>query len=117
MGIDRDAERYGLETEHSWEENEGVPSLQPSSSSIDAFDDNLQDQAPFGVQVLEGHVDDTPMSPFQAATRRLRRDRRAMISLVLVAVIIVLSFMGPIIYLHIGPTVLGGPILQDHIGP
>ncbi len=97
-----------------------MPSLQPSSASIDAFDDNLQDQAPFGdtgVENLEGNADDKPMSPFRAATRRLARDRRAMVSLVVVAVIVVLSFIGPAIYLHIGPTVIGGPSLQDHIGP
>jgi oligopeptide transport system permease protein len=117
MGIDRDSERYGLGTEHRWEDAEGVPSLQPSSASIDAFDDNLQDQAPFGVGNLEGNADDKPMSPFRAATRRLARDRRAMVSLVVVAIIVVLSFIGPAIYLHLGPTLLGGPILQDHLGP
>jgi peptide/nickel transport system permease protein len=57
------------------------------------------------------------ISPFVAAVRRLRRDRRAMISLALVLAVIALSFLGPFIYLHIGPTIIGGPSLQDHIGP
>ncbi|HEV8193903.1 MAG TPA: hypothetical protein VGP82_20835, partial [Ktedonobacterales bacterium] len=117
MRTDGDNERYGLGTERRWEDAEGLPSLQPSSAGIDAFDDNLQGHAPLGVEALEGNADDKPMSPFRAATRRLARDRRAMTSLVVVAVIVVLSFIGPVIYLHIGPAILGGPTLQDRLGP
>jgi oligopeptide transport system permease protein len=123
MRTDGDPELSSLGTEHRWEDAEGLPSLQPSSASIDAFDDNLHDQAPFGVQALagveglEGAADDKPMSPFRAALRRLRRDKRAMVSLGAVVVIMVLSFIGPVIYSHFGPTILGGPILQDHLGP
>ncbi len=117
MRTDGDNERYGLGTEHRWEDNEGLPSVQPSSASIDAFDDNLQDQAPFGFESLEGNADEQPLSPFRAAIRRLARDRRAMVSLAVVGVIVVLSFIGPAIYMHIGPTILGGPTLQDHLGP
>src|SRR6185312_14005991 len=44
-------------------------------------------------------------------------DRRAMISLGIIVVIVGISFIGPIFYQHIGPTIIGGPTLQDHIGP
>jgi oligopeptide transport system permease protein len=123
MRIGGDAEQYGRGTdvdgapERRWEDEEELPSLQPSSAGNPVFGDDVPTQATLDAQALEGSVDEKPMSPFRTALRRLRRDRRAMISLAIVAVIVVVSFIGPIIYSRIGPTILGGPTLQDHLGP
>jgi oligopeptide transport system permease protein len=65
----------------------------------------------------QGDDEHKPISPLWVAIRRLRRDRRAMVSLGIIIVVVALSFLGPVIYLHIGPTILGGPTLQDHLGP
>lgn len=48
------------------------------------------------------------LSPFQASLRRLRRDKRAMVSLGIIVAMILISFVGPVIYAHIGPTLMGG---------
>jgi oligopeptide transport system permease protein len=57
------------------------------------------------------------MSPLRASLRRLRSDRRAMTSLVIVVLVIVLSYLGPILYTHIGPTIQGGLLGNQNIGP
>jgi oligopeptide transport system permease protein len=49
------------------------------------------------------------LSPFQAAMRRLLRDKRAMISLGTIVFMVLVSFVGPLIYVHIGPILMGGP--------
>lgn len=48
------------------------------------------------------------VSPLQASLKRLGRDRRAMICLAIVLMMIVIGYVGPFIYLHFGPTLLGG---------
>lgn len=53
------------------------------------------------------------LSPFQEAMQRFRRDKRAMISVGVMLFLILLAFVGPSIYLHIGGTYqadLGGQI-------
>ncbi len=124
MRTDKDNERLGLGTEHRWEDDAGLPARPSSSASSDAFDDHRQEQAPLGVAgvaPLAGTADDEdndkPMSPLRAATRRLARDRRAMVSLVLVGLIVVLSFIGPAHLPAPRSYHLGGPTLQDHLGP
>ncbi|MDE3230603.1 MAG: ABC transporter permease [Chloroflexota bacterium] len=54
--------------------------------------------------VTEGQA----LSPLQASMRRLGRDRRAMFFLATVLIIIVVSYVGPLIYTHIGPNIMGG---------
>src|SRR6266487_1069470 len=41
-------------------------------------------------------------TPFQDSVRRLRRDRRAMISLGVIVLFVLLAIVGPVIYQHIG---------------
>lgn len=84
---------------------------------VGPFNDSPRTQAMLDAQVMAEELDAQGASPLWAAARRLARDRRAMISLGIIVVIIGLSFLGPIIYQHIGPTIIGGPTLQDHIGP
>lgn len=53
------------------------------------------------------------LSPFQEAVQRFRRDKRAMISLGVLILLVLLAFIGPLIYQHIGgtyPADLGGSI-------
>lgn len=57
------------------------------------------------------------LSPFQASLRRLRRDRRAMISLGVIAFMILVSFFGPLVYEHIGPTLMGGAAGTTPVSP
>ena len=85
--------------------------------SSGTFDDLVVTRGAPEMQLLEDEAGYKSISPYRAATRRLMRDRRAMISLGIIVAIIAISFLGPLIYTHIGPTIIGGPTLQDHIGP
>src|SRR5947209_7924211 len=64
-------------------------------------------------RVTEGQT----LSPVQASLRRLGRDRRAMVCLGLILTVVLLSYVFPIFYLHIGPTITGGPTGSTLIGP
>jgi oligopeptide transport system permease protein len=48
------------------------------------------------------------LSPAQAAVRRFLRDRRAVVCLGIILFVVVVSFVFPAFYEHIGPTILGG---------
>ncbi len=48
--------------------------------------------------------EEKPTTPLQDSLRRLRRDRRAMISLGIIVFFVVIAFIGPPIYQHIGGT-------------
>jgi ABC-type dipeptide/oligopeptide/nickel transport system permease subunit len=74
-------------------------------------------QAMLDTQVMMEHPEAQSVSPFVTSVRRFMRDKRAMISLGIIVAIVVISFLGPLIYVHFGPTIIGGPSLQDHIGP
>jgi ABC-type dipeptide/oligopeptide/nickel transport system permease subunit len=106
MTINRDSEQYDIQTD---DVSGGVYDDQTQTQT--------QTQAMLDAQVMMEEVEGRPMSPFWAATRRLMRDRRAMISLGIIVFIVGISFIGPLVYQHIGPTIIGGPTLQDHIGP
>src|SRR5690348_5719085 len=91
----------------------GVPPMPPTTANIKdlgpASDSptHLSTQAQLDLQA-EGISDEKAVSPLRASLRRFSRDRRAMISLTIVALIFVTSIIGPFIYLHIGPTIKGG---------
>jgi ABC-type dipeptide/oligopeptide/nickel transport system permease subunit len=53
----------------------------------------------------------------QASLRRLGRDRRAMFFLVIVLLMIVVSYAGPLLYTRIGPTIQGGATGLDTLTP
>src|SRR6185312_3564988 len=74
-------------------------------------------QATLDTQVMMDSPEAKSRSPLVASLRRFMRDKRAMISLALIVIIVGISFIGPLIYMHIGPTIIGGPSLQDQIGP
>jgi peptide/nickel transport system permease protein len=57
------------------------------------------------------------LSPLAASMRRLGRDRRAMFFLALVLIMIVVSYVGPLIYTHVGPLIHGGPTGLDPLTP
>jgi peptide/nickel transport system permease protein len=67
------------------------------------------------VVVLPGQKPKKSPTPFQESMRRLRRDKRAMVSLGVIILFILIPIFGPIIYQHIG-----GPYtspLNGTIGP
>jgi oligopeptide transport system permease protein len=71
--------------------------------------------APGQVQVLPGQRPQKSPTPLQDSLRRLRRDKRAMISLAIIVLFVLIPIFGPIIYQHIG-----GPYqsaLNGRIGP
>ncbi len=57
------------------------------------------------------------LSPFQASMRRLRRNKRAMFCFGIIVFMVAGSFIGPLIYQHIGPTIDGGPAGLTKVSP
>jgi oligopeptide transport system permease protein len=57
---------------------------------------------------VEAVTEGQSLSPTQASLRRLGRDRRAMFFLAVTLVIIVVAYVGPLIYTRVGPTITGG---------
>ncbi len=56
----------------------------------------------------EATTEGQSLSPLQSSLRRLGRDRRAMLFLAIVLIIIVVSYVFPLIYTRIGPNIQGG---------
>lgn len=57
------------------------------------------------------------LSPTRAALRRFLRDRRAVISLVLVLFMVLFSLIFPSFYIHMGPTINGTPATGPALPP
>ncbi len=73
-------------------------------------------EAPGQVQVLPpGQQSQKSPTPLQDSLRRLRRDKRAMLSLGIIVLFVLIPLFGPIIYQHIGGTYIS-PI-NGAIGP
>ena len=68
-----------------------------------------QEQVPVGLKPKK------TLTPFQESLRRLRRDKRAMVSLGVIIFFILLPIIGPLIYQHIGGTY--NSAFQGSIGP
>src|SRR5689334_6533372 len=80
------------------------------------------------IESKDGQVKKELLSPFQESLRRLRRDKRAMVSLTIILLFIILPIIGPTIYQHIGgplqtgtsgvvgPDQYHGPYLNDLTG-
>lgn len=87
----------------------GLPPMPPSEASI-------KDLGPFSDTATQNDIErqaeavteGQSLSPLQASLRRLGRDRRAMVCLAIIILMIVVSFVGPFIYEHIGPVIQGG---------
>lgn len=69
------------------------------------------------VETREATTEGQSLSPLAASMRRLGRDRRAMFFLALVLIMIVVSYVGPLIYTHVGPLIHGGPTGLDPLTP
>src|SRR5262245_15268225 len=95
---DKSTETSGLPTSTASVTDMGLAGNRPTA---------LSTQAQLDLQA-EGISDEKPVSPFRASLRRFARDRRAMVSLCIVLFIFAASFVGPLIYVHIGPTIKGG---------
>src|SRR5229473_7749720 len=73
-------------------------------------------EAPGQVQVLPpGQQSQKSPTPLQDSLRRLRRDRRAMLSLGFISLLVTIAIFGPSIYQHIGGTYQSGS--HETIGP
>jgi oligopeptide transport system permease protein len=57
------------------------------------------------------------LSPTQASLRRLGRDRRAMLFAAVTLAIVVLAYVGPLIYTRVGPNITGGVTGTDVLTP
>ncbi|GCF09167.1 ABC transporter permease [Dictyobacter arantiisoli] len=57
-----------------------------------------------------------PLTPFQESLQRFRRDKRAIVSLVMITLIVVIALFGPFIYQHIGGPYTSG-VNSKVIGP
>lgn len=67
--------------------------------------------------ILAEQSESPSVSPTRAAVRRFFRDRRAVFCGVLVLLMIVVSYIFPLFYQHMGPMVLGGASGQRLVGP
>ncbi len=68
-----------------------------------------------GLVALPGQKPKKSPTPFQESLRRLRRDKRAMVSLGVIILFILIPIFGPVIYQHIGGTYTS--TLNGNIGP
>ncbi len=73
----------------------------------------LDRQAETFERVTEGQS----LSPLQASLRRLGRDRRAMFFTAVTLMIIVIAYVGPLIYTRVGPNIIGGVTGTDTLTP
>ncbi len=69
------------------------------------------------METREAITEGQSLSPLQASLRRLGRDRRAMFFLALVLIIIVFSYVFPLVYTHIGPNIQGGAAGNQTLTP
>ncbi len=68
-------------------------------------------------ETREATTEGQSLSPLQASMRRLGRDRRAMFFMALVLILIVVSYVGPLVWTRVGPTILTGAAGLDKSGP
>src|SRR5690242_17290577 len=96
----------------------------PERASLppDARTPELMEAPTSAVAVLPGELlpppdgSSTPsVSPLAASLRQLRRDKRAMASLVVIVLFLIVPLFGPIVYQHIGGTYQSA--LNGNIGP
>ena len=65
----------------------------------------------------ESTTEGQSLSPLQASLRRLGRDRRAMFFMAVVLLFIVVSYVGPLVWTRVGPTILAGAAGNVPTGP
>ncbi len=101
------------------------PGIGPRGTELLDVSSNLdtEDGAPAGVGLEPGTTPQQTSkttqkanTPLQDSLRRLRRDRRAMVCLVIIIFFIVIPIIGPVIYQHIGGSITSS-ITGQPIGP
>ena len=92
-------------------------SMQPMLVTNDTLNGTATDTVGIdeGLVVLPGQKPRKSLTPLQESLRRLRRDKRAMVSLGVIILFILIPIFGPLIYQHIGGT-YSSP-LNGSIGP
>ena len=80
------------------------PQVRPEGAELTQAELDLRAERETREAITEGQT----LSPLQASLRRLGRDRRAMFFLATVLIIIVVSYVGPLVYTRIGPNIMGG---------
>jgi peptide/nickel transport system permease protein len=65
-------------------------------------------QSELDLRAAEKITEGQSLSPVEASLRRMGRDRRAMVCLAIILIMVVASYIFPMIYLHMGPIVMGG---------
>ncbi len=106
MSID---EEKATERTH-WESLVTNPAVFPQTPGQAIDIGPLADDAAFAttrtiVDGREAITEGQSLSPMQASLRRLGRDRRAMVSLGIILLIVVVAYAFPYIYIHLGPTI------------
>src|SRR5690348_16658876 len=91
--------------------------MQPLLATSDTLNGTATDTVGVDEEIiaLPGQKPKKSLTPFQESMRRLRRDKRAMVSLGVIILFILIPIFGPVIYQHIG-----GPYnspLNGTIGP
>ncbi len=81
-----------------------IGGLETSPATMSQAELDLRAEVATRETVTEGQS----LSPLQASLRRLGRDRRAMFFVAVVLIVIVVSYVGPLVYTRIGPTIQGG---------
>jgi len=108
MRIDESAGRAGPVPPHLESlGTSGVAPFPPTDASLKDYgplsDTPTQRELDARASDVEVISEGQSLSPIQASLRRLGRDRRAMICLTLVILIVTLSYIFPYVYLHLGP--------------
>jgi len=101
------------------------PGIGPRGSELLDVASNTQNDSPAGVGTatatpVETQTDnkkkEKATTPLQDSLRRLRRDKRAMVSLSIIVLFIIIPIIGPLIYTHIGGQVTSG-LTGGLVGP
>lgn len=88
----------------------GLPPMPPGGASVKDLGLLSATATPVDIaQQVEAVTEGQSLSPMRASLRRLARDKRAMVCLSIIVLMILISFIGPLIYTHIGPVIQGGP--------
>src|SRR5690242_12067655 len=93
-------------TQHSAFDTPGV--MMPDTGAIPVSPD-ITDPAqsldlPAAIATDTQKLQKPPVPPFRESLQRLRRDKRAMVSIYIIAAFVLIAIVGPLIYQHVGPS-------------
>ena len=105
----------------------GFRSIRPPSSGrwdccvpeavLEANAEATLTQSEMDLRTQEKITEGQSLSPVEASLRRLGRDRRAMVCLAIILVMVTASYVFPIVYLHMGPVIQGGITDTSQVPP